>query len=122
LNPIARPGGPNPQVQARVATLNRKDAAATAVVEGTISISDNDARVLIKPGSTYSLITSPFACVLRLVDKPIPCNMVVSTHLGKQLGSNICYKDYEIRLGDVTLIGDLIHLPIEDYEIILGMD
>jgi hypothetical protein len=70
-------------VQARVAALNKEDATTMAVMEGKISISDNDARVLIVPGSTHSFITSPFACVLKLVDKVIPCDVVVSTHLGK---------------------------------------
>jgi hypothetical protein len=109
-------------VQARVVALNREDPLATAVVEGMISISDKDARVLIDPGSSHSFIAFPFTCILRLDDKGIPCNVVVSTPLGKQLNSDSCFKDCEIRLGDVTLPGDLIRLPLEDYDIILGMD
>jgi hypothetical protein len=66
---------------------------------------------MIDPGSTYSFIASPFACALRFYDKAIPCNVVVSTPLGKQLGSDLCYKGSEMRLGDVTLIRDLIHIP-----------
>jgi hypothetical protein len=59
-----RPGVPNPQVQA----LNKEDVATTAVVEGMISISDYEARVLIDPGSTNSFIATPFAYTLELDD------------------------------------------------------
>jgi hypothetical protein len=48
--------------------------------------------------------------------------VIVSTPLGKQLSSNVCYKDCEIRIGGDILKGDLIRLPIDDYDITLGMD
>jgi hypothetical protein len=48
--------------------------------------------------------------------------VIVSTSLGKQLSSNICYKEYEMRIAGEILRGDLIRLPIDDYDIILGMD
>jgi hypothetical protein len=102
--------------------LNPEDANATTVVEGTISLYDIEATVLVDPGSTHFFIASPFTCVLNLDNKAIPCNVVVSSPFGKQLGSDLSYGDCEMKLGNVTLVGDLIHLPIEDYDIILGMD
>jgi hypothetical protein len=38
------------------------------------------------------------------------------------MGSNKLYEDSDKILGNVTLKGDLIYLPIEDYGAILGMD
>jgi hypothetical protein len=38
------------------------------------------------------------------------------------VGSKVCYENCEVRLGNVVLAADLIRLPIEDYDIILGMD
>jgi hypothetical protein len=73
-----------------------------------ISISDKEARVLIDSGSTHSFIATLFAHTLELDDKSIPCNVMVSAPLGKQLGTDVCYKDYMIALGYVVLIGDLI--------------
>jgi hypothetical protein len=105
-----------------VVALNRKDANTLAVVEGKISLSSKEAQVLINPGSIHTFIDSPFACGLRLDENAIPCNVVVSIHSGKHLGSNLCYKDCEMRLRGITLKGDLIRLPIEDYDIILGME
>jgi hypothetical protein len=37
------------------------------------------------------------------------------------LGINTCYKDYEVGLGSVISIMDLICLSMEDYDAILGM-
>jgi hypothetical protein len=98
----ARLGKGNAAVRARVVALNREDANTTAVVECKISLSDKEVKVLIDPGSTHSFIASSFVYALALDDKAVPCNVVVSTHLGKQLDSNLCYKDCEMRLGGVT--------------------
>jgi hypothetical protein len=87
-----------------------------------ISLYDIEVTVLIDLGSTHSFIVSLFACILNLDNKGTPCNVVVSTPLGKQLGSDLSYGDCEMKLGSVTLVGDLIRLPIEDYDIILGID
>jgi hypothetical protein len=114
--------GTNAPVQARVVALNREDTNATAVVEGKISISGTEAKVLIDPGSTHSFIASHFACALSFGDRAVHCNVVVSTPLGKRMRSNVCYEDYEVRLGDVILATDLARLPIDDYDIILGKD
>jgi hypothetical protein len=125
-NPVqraaTRPGEASAPVRARVVVLNREDSNAAAMVEGKIFLSDKEAKVLIDLGSTYYFITSSFACALTFDDKSIFCNVVVSTPLGKQLGSNICYEDCKMRLRDVTLVGDLIRLSIEYYDVILGMD
>jgi hypothetical protein len=37
------------------------------------------------------------------------------------LGINIHYKDYEVGLGSMILIGDLICLSINDCDVILGI-
>jgi hypothetical protein len=93
-----------------------------AVVEGKISISCIEAKVLIDLGSTHSFIASHFACALSFSDKAIPCNVVVSTLLGRRVDSKICYEDCEVRLGNVVLAVDLIYLPMDDFDIILGID
>jgi hypothetical protein len=105
-----------------VVALNRKDANAPTVVEGIISLYDTEAILLIDPGFTHSFIASLFTCVLNLDNKATPCNVVLSTPLGKQLGSDLCYGDCEMELGGVTLVEDLMRLPIEDYDIMFGMD
>jgi hypothetical protein len=114
-----KPGRPNPQARAQVVALNRVDSNASAFIEGKILTFCKKARVLIDLGSTHSFIATPFTCTLELDSKVISCDVIVSTPLGKQLGSNIHYKDCEIGLGSVTLMGDLIRLPIEDYDAIL---
>jgi hypothetical protein len=109
-------------VQARVVALNKEDAVATIEMEGTISISNTEARVLIDLGSTHFFIATSFTHALEIDDKSIPCNIVVSTPLGKWLGSDVCYKDCKIILGGVVLTGDLVRLPIEDFDAILAID
>jgi hypothetical protein len=105
-----------------VVAFNRKDANAMAMVEGKISISGTEAKVLIDLGSTHSFIVSHFACALSFGDKAVPCNVVVSTHLGRRVGSKVCYEDCEVRFGDVVLATDLMCLPIDNYDIILEID
>jgi hypothetical protein len=116
IKELLLPGLEELPIGASPSALNRVDTTASAVVEGKILISNNEARVLIDPGSTHSFIAMPFTYVLKLDNKATPCNVIVSTPLGEQLGSNICYKNCEIRLGSVVLTGDLICLPIVDYD------
>jgi hypothetical protein len=59
----------NTSVRARVVALNKEDTLAAAVVEGTISLFDIEAVVLIDPGSTHSFIGSQFSCALNLDHK-----------------------------------------------------
>jgi hypothetical protein len=114
-NATIRPGGTNPYVRAQVVVLNREDSNTSAIVEGTILIIGNEAKVLIDPGSTHSFITTPFTGALKFNDKTMPWDVLVSTPLGKQLGSTVRYTDYELGVGNVVLTGDLISLPIDDY-------
>jgi hypothetical protein len=58
-------------------------------VEGKISISGTKAKVLIDPGSTHSFIAPRLACALSVDDKAVPCNVVVSTPLGRRVGSKV---------------------------------
>jgi hypothetical protein len=80
-----------------VVVLNREDAAATAVVEGMILISDNEARVLMFQVLAF-FVDMLFVCALEFDSRITPYDMVMSTPLGEQLGSDACYKDCDIKL------------------------
>ena len=67
-----------PRAQGRMNTVTPQEArASNAVVEGTICISENIARVLFDPGATHSFISSSFATTINKESEPMNYQLVV---------------------------------------------
>ena len=55
-----------PRAQGRMNAITSQEArASNAVVEGTVCVSKNIARVLFDPGATHSFISSSFAAIIN---------------------------------------------------------
>jgi hypothetical protein len=91
------------------------------VVEGTFTIHGCPITALIDPSSTYSFVNETRACHLDWVGMELPYVMHMSTPLGKTTVANKYVPDYEIRVGREVFKANLIMMPIEDYDLILGM-
>ena len=68
------------RAQGRMNALTQREVqASNAVVEGTICLSRNIARVLFDSGATHSFISSSFATKINKESEPFNYQLVVST-------------------------------------------
>ena len=111
------------RAQGRMNAITQQEArASNAVVEGTVCISENIARVLFDPGATHSFISSSFATTINKESEPMSYQLVVSTPVGARLTTSEYYKGCEIIIGEMKTQADLIKIGKMEYDIILGMD
>ncbi|KAA3474290.1 Transposon Ty3-I Gag-Pol polyprotein [Gossypium australe] len=100
----------------------RKEASSPDVITGTFTLYDTSVIALIDPGSTYSYI-----CMNLVSSKTLPVEssefvINVSNPLGKNvLVEKVC-KNCPLMFRDICFLADLMLLPIDDFDIILGID
>ncbi|KAA3473426.1 DNA/RNA polymerases superfamily protein [Gossypium australe] len=99
-----------------------KEASSPDVITGTFTLFDTDVIALIDPGSTHS-----YLCVNLVLSKTLSVNSTefvirVSNPLGKcVLVDKVC-KNYPLLFRDICFSVNLILLPFDEFEIILGMN
>lgn len=113
----------NQKVQARVFSMGSERVPdATTVVEGTIFLAQKSGKALFDPGATHSFISHHFADTVNLNCENLNYEIEVCTPLGASVFSRKHVRNCEINIHNRTFPGDLILLPIEGYDVILGMD
>jgi hypothetical protein len=70
----------------------------------------------------HFFVNETCACHLDWVEKGLPYIMHVSTPLGKTTVASKWVLAHDIKVGREVLKADLIVMPIEDYDLILGID
>ncbi|CAN1777094.1 Transposon Ty3-G Gag-Pol polyprotein [Linum perenne] len=109
--------------QARLFAMRREEAnVAPEVVTGMISIHGQHAFVLMDSGSTHSFISSKFARALGVVPTLLGQNLGVRTPVGNTLIVNSLICECTIIVAGYEFEADLILLPFDEFDIILGMD
>ncbi|KAI5649734.1 hypothetical protein M9H77_35739 [Catharanthus roseus] len=112
-----------PQVKAKVYALDGLAVDTEAeVVECMIKIFSQPARVLIDPGATHSFVSLHFIKQFPIPPVNMHYQLIVSTPMGVNEITEVKYPDCDICVANVVLSGDLITLPLEGYDVILGMD
>jgi len=107
----------------RVFTIQADEARdASTVVEGTLFVAGLSARVLFDCGATHSFISERFASVLGRTPAMLTATLEVSTPLGLVGIVGSFLPSATIVSGDQEFPADLILLPMEDFDVILGMD
>jgi len=98
------------RAQGRMNAVTPQEArVSNAVVEGTICISENIARVLFVPGATHSFISSSFAITINKESELMNYELVL-TPVGAKLTTNVYYKGCEIIIGEIKTQADLIKI------------
>ncbi|XP_073017826.1 uncharacterized protein [Primulina eburnea] len=122
--PLPAPTAQKRKIPARVFALtgNEDDIDPTAVVEGTILLLSKTGKVLFDPGATHSFVSSTFVHHLETPSVKLPYILEVSSPMGDKLLSEVLYKDCPLEIDGETYMADLIELPIQGYDVILGMD
>ena len=113
----------NPPTQARIFALTRGEVeAAPEVITGKVLLCQLEVYVLIDPGSTHSFISSKMTSHLHKSQEILDLKVNVHTPLGEVEVVDRVYRDYPVQIGNTELKADLIVLPFQEFDIILGMD
>ena len=89
---------------------------------GVVVISRFLAQALINFGSTHSFISPSFARKLHVKPEHLDYELHVSTPTRNSQRTNIIYRNSNVRVGDKSLVVNLIALNMYDFDVILGMD
>ncbi|XP_075515481.1 uncharacterized protein LOC142550130 [Primulina tabacum] len=122
--PLPAPTAQKRKIPARVFALteNEDDIDPTVVVEGTILLLSKTGKVLFDPGATHSFVSSTFVHHLETPSVKLPYILEISSSMGDKLLSEVLYKDCPLEIDGETYMADLFELPIQGYDVILGMD
>ena len=95
----------------------------SAVIEGTLSLFQRIASVLIDPGATHYFVNPTFMAHIDVKIEQLSYDLEIKISItNKSLMANMVYKGCEIWIGERKLLVDLIELALKGYNIILGMD
>ncbi|KAA3466341.1 Gag-Pol polyprotein [Gossypium australe] len=100
----------------------REEASSPDVITGTFALYDTSVFALIDPGSTHSYI-----CMNLVFSKTLPVESTevvikVSNPLGKTVLVDKVCKNYPLMFRDICFPANLMLLPFDEFDIILGMD
>ncbi|CAL1409480.1 unnamed protein product [Linum trigynum] len=115
----APPAGGQPRLFAA-----RRDEAEEApeVVTGTVYLYGRPAFVLFDSGSTHSFIADKFDRMLRLPSIKLSQNLGVRTPIGDTLIVDSVIRDCPIIVAGYEIEANLILLPFDEIDVVLGMD
>jgi hypothetical protein len=88
------------------------------VVEGTLTIHNCSINVLIDLGYSLSYINEDCACHVEWHILDLPYTLLVSTPLGKLVEGGKYILGCVIKVGKEELLGELILMTFEDYDLI----
>ena len=92
------------------------------VVEGTLSVSDQEAYVLFDSGSTHTFVSSKFAKTLSVKSEKLDFELCVSTPTGNLICACDVLRSCKVVMGGKIFFVDLIVLDMCDFDVIFGMD
>ena len=117
--------GKKQTVQVRQGRLNFTNLAdlpeGAPIMSSTFSINHHPAVILFDSGASHNFISSKFGAKVGLDFFHTKGSYMISTPGGK-VASNQMVRTAPLKLGSKTISTDLILLPLEGMDIILGMD
>ena len=122
-NPREQAARPEGRAPARTYAIRaREEASSHEVVTGTFSLHDIKVIALIDPGSTHSYICMRLAFDFSMPIDSTEFMIKVSNPLGKcVLVDKVC-KDCPLMIRGHYFKANLMLLPFDEFDIILGMD
>ncbi|GKV15260.1 hypothetical protein SLEP1_g26056 [Rubroshorea leprosula] len=108
--------------QVRVQVMTHKEAAATDVIMGTLSVNSDYAHVLFDSCASHSFIARSYVLKRALPVDISDCELHVDTPLGGVMTTREVCRTMDIYVDGRQLSASLFVLDISDFDIILGMD
>ena len=115
-------GQGNPRARAYVLTADQGEPSGHETIEGTLFIASTSGIALYDSGATHSFINEQFAKKLDLLPAKLPYYFEVESPLGIDVLTDKMYTDCPLRLNDKVYPANLIEIPLQKYDLILGMD
>jgi hypothetical protein len=91
------------------------------VVTGTILVDSFDAYTLFDSGASFSFVSDAFVARACLFRKKISQPIVINSAKGFISSTLVC-SGCSIFLADETFVANLVVIPLESFDVILGMD
>jgi hypothetical protein len=91
------------------------------VVTGTILVDSFDAYTLFDSGASFSFVSDAFVARSCLFRKKISQPIVINSAKGFISSTLVC-SGCSIFLADETFVANLVVIPLESFDVILGMD
>ena len=114
---------PIPTTPARAYAIKaREDQDAPEVIASIFSLYDIEMHALIDPGSTHSYVCNEHVFDKTPVVEQLAYDMHVTSPLGHNVIVNSVYKNCPIVIKAREFLSDLITLPFQEFDLIMGMD
>ncbi|XP_016727991.1 uncharacterized protein [Gossypium hirsutum] len=104
------------------AARRREDGDAPNVITGTFLIFNVSYIVLIDVGSTHSYVTYTITENLGIPVENNSNGITILNPLGQSVRVNKYFRDVPLEVQGVIFLADLMKLPFEEFDLILGMD
>ncbi|KAA3461825.1 DNA/RNA polymerases superfamily protein [Gossypium australe] len=104
------------------AIRDHEEASSPDVITGTFTLYDTSVIALIDPGSMHSYICMKLVFSQTLPVESTEFTIKVSNPLGKSVLVNKVCKNCPLMFQDICFPADLMLLPFDEFDIILGMD
>ncbi|KAA3480575.1 protease [Gossypium australe] len=100
----------------------REDGNAPDVITGTFFIFGLPFTVLIVIGSTHSYVASIVSGTLNIESEIASREMTVISPLGQSVVVNKLFRNVPLEVQGIVFPADLMELPFDEFNLILGMD
>ncbi|KAK8647250.1 hypothetical protein V6N13_120998 [Hibiscus sabdariffa] len=104
------------------ATRRRDDRDEPDVIAGTFTIYSVPYFALLDNGSTHSYISSTASRDLQIPVEPTDKALTVMSLVGQSVTVDRVYRRCPLMVQEETFPADLMELPLEEFDLILGMD
>lgn len=110
-------------MEGRVFALTSADAEkGNETIQSILSLYGIDEHALFDTGSTHSFIGPHVLCHVPISSTTFSYYLLVSMPRNEILVCSDMLLDCEIKVHDMNLLGDLVVLDIQDFDLILSMD
>ncbi|XP_070009018.1 uncharacterized protein [Nicotiana sylvestris] len=104
------------------AMRQNNDQDGPDVVVGKFHLFGISVVTLFDPGSSHSYVCSSLAFMDTVKSMRLDFDVLVMSPLGHQTIVNKIYRDYPFMIQNLVFPADLLEIPFQDYDVIVGMD
>ena len=104
------------------AARRREEGDASDVITGTFLVSGMPYTALVDIGSTHSYVACAISGLLGVHSEKMVSGVSVLSPLGHSVKVEKLFKEVPLEIQGGVFCGDLMELPLEEFDLILGMD